>query len=64
MKRRKVIHIRRHLKELVELVERGDVPLEALTKSVQGWINHVRYANTVGLRKGLLNGVRVTPRKS
>ncbi len=26
-----------------------------LTASVQGWVNHVRYGNTVGLRKGVLS---------
>ncbi|MDP6358322.1 MAG: reverse transcriptase domain-containing protein [Planctomycetota bacterium] len=63
VKRRKVVQIRRYLKGMVEQVECGDVPLEALTKSVQSWVNHVRYANTVGLRKNVLNGLKAVPAK-
>jgi hypothetical protein len=33
---------------------KGELPLEKVTASVQGWTNHVRYANSVGLRKALL----------
>jgi hypothetical protein len=35
-----------------------------LTASVQGWINHVRYANTIGLRTALLNQIVVRPQHS
>ena len=27
---------------------------EAVRASIRGWVNHVRYANSVGLRKALL----------
>jgi hypothetical protein len=27
--------------------------------AVRGWINHVRYANTIGLRKRILRKVRL-----
>jgi hypothetical protein len=30
------------------------VPLASITATVQGWVNHVRYGNTVGLRKAVL----------
>ncbi len=30
--------------------------LANLTVSVRGWVNHVRYGNTVGLRKAILMG--------
>lgn len=33
----------------------GQITLPALTASVQGWINHARYGNTVGLRKAVLS---------
>jgi len=31
----------------------GDVSLTRVTTSVRSWVNHVRYGNTVGLRKAL-----------
>ena len=37
------------------LREQGEIPLEEVHASVQGWVNHVRYGNTVGLRKALLS---------
>jgi hypothetical protein len=30
------------------------IPLPRVTASVQGWVNHVRYGNTMGLRKAML----------
>ena len=30
------------------------IPLARVTASVQGWVNHVRYGNTMGLRKAVL----------
>ena len=35
----------------------GEVPFEEVDASVQGWINHVRYGNTVGLRKAIFRSV-------
>jgi hypothetical protein len=32
----------------------GDLELARVSASVQGWMNHVRYRNTVGLRKAVL----------
>jgi RNA-directed DNA polymerase len=54
LKRRKGIHYRRRLKGLVEAFQAGEIPLERLTASVRGWLNHARYGNTVGLRKAVL----------
>jgi hypothetical protein len=34
-----------------------------ITASVQGWVNHVRYGNTVGLRKAML-GRRLIKRQN
>lgn len=31
----------------------GEISFDQLDASVQGWINHVRYGNTVGLRKSI-----------
>ncbi len=49
LKRRKGLHYRRKLRQL--LADRRP-PAEVIA-SVQGWVNHVRYGNTVGLRKAL-----------
>jgi hypothetical protein len=40
---------------------RGEIPLDVATASVQGWVNHVRYANSVGLRKALFSAARLIP---
>jgi hypothetical protein len=41
----------------------GELSLDALTASVQGWVNYARYANTVGLRKSLLRNMILPPIK-
>ena len=50
LKRRKGISYSRHLKRLL-----FDGSQEKISASVQGWINHVRYGDTYGLRKSLLS---------
>jgi len=57
LKRRKGIHFRRRLQNLVRRYEQGEISLEKVTASVQGWANHARYGNTVGLRKAMLGTV-------
>lgn len=57
LKRRKGVQFRRRLRTL--LVEE---PLEAAAASLTSWLNHVRYGNTVGLRKAILSAVLDTPR--
>ncbi|MEA3309306.1 MAG: reverse transcriptase domain-containing protein, partial [Chloroflexota bacterium] len=54
LKRRKGLHFRRQLRDLVRQYQRGEIPLEQINASVQGWANHTRYGNTVGLRKAIL----------
>jgi hypothetical protein len=54
LKRRKGIHFQRKLKKLVTGYRAGDVLLKDLSATVRGWINHVRYGNTIGLRKAVL----------
>lgn len=54
LKRRKGIHFQRKLRRLVNEFYDGKIPLSQLNASVRGWINHVRYANTVGLRRSVL----------
>ena len=59
LKRRKGIRMARKLRHLAGEYRAGRLPLARLTASVQGWCNHARYANTVGLRKAVLNQVRL-----
>ena len=54
LKRRKGIWYRRRLRRLIAAYRAREIPLARLTASVRGWINHARYANTVGLRKAVL----------
>jgi retron-type reverse transcriptase len=63
LKRRKAVHYRRRFRMLVARHQAGELPLEQLTASAQGWANHARYGNTVGLRKAVLGSVaiRCTP---
>jgi hypothetical protein len=48
------IYFRRKLTDLIAAYQDGKIPLAEITASVRGWINHVRYANTAGLRKAVL----------
>jgi len=61
LKRRKGVFYRRKLNSLLTAYGRGEIPLEKVTESVQGWVNHVRYGNTVGLRKSVLSALDVIP---
>jgi len=54
LKRRKGIHFQRKLRNLVSDCTAGEITFDQLEASVQGWVNHVRYGNTVGLRKAML----------
>ena len=54
LKRRKGIYFRRKLKDLMAAYQGGKIPLADITASVRGWVNHVRYGNTIGLRKAVL----------
>ena len=59
VKHRKVVHFRRKLRRLLEGYSTGGFSFEQLNASVQGWINHVRYADSWGLRRAVLGGVRL-----
>ena len=49
------IAYRRKLTQLLAAYAAGEIPLDTVTASVQGWVNHTRYGNTVGLRKAVLS---------
>ncbi len=63
LKPRKGIYYQRKLTQMRNAYLRGDLRFDALTASVQGWVNHARYANTVGLRKSLLGNMILPPVK-
>ena len=54
LKRREGIYFQRKLRAMMAAYDAGETPLTSITASVQGWVNHVRYGNTVGLRKAVL----------
>ncbi len=62
LKRRKGIYYQRKLHKMRLLYARGEMAISQLDASVQGWVNHVRYGNTVGLRKAIL-GAALLPRR-
>ena len=57
LKRRKGIAFRRRFKALARAYAAGQVTLAQVDASVQGWINHVRYADTWGLRRALFEEI-------
>ncbi|MEW6030848.1 MAG: reverse transcriptase domain-containing protein [Chloroflexota bacterium] len=59
VKRRKVVHFRRKLKCLLDDFFAGSLSYELLNASIQGWINHVRYADSWGLRRAVLGGIHL-----
>mgnify|MGYP001482494003 CR=1 FL=1 len=54
LKRRKGIAFQRKYKRLLQEHAIGEISLAQLTASVQGWVNHVRYGDTWGLRRAIL----------
>ncbi len=54
LKRRNVVAFRRRLSRNAALFRQGIITFAELDASVQGWVNHVRYGNTWGLRRAML----------
>jgi len=54
LKRRKGVAFARRYKQLRRAHRAGEIPLERITVAVRGWVNHVRYGDTWGLRRALL----------
>ncbi len=57
VKRRKIIHFRRKLKRNLQAYHQDELSLDKLDASIQGWINHVRYGDTWGLRRAILGEI-------
>jgi RNA-directed DNA polymerase len=51
VKGRKVVHFRRRFRRRLVEYQAGQISMEQLTASARGWVEHVRYGNTVGLRQ-------------
>jgi hypothetical protein len=60
LKRRNAIQARRRFKSLAEGYRGGEVDLERIHASVQGWLNHARYGDTWGLRGDILRDLRLS----
>lgn len=56
LKARNVVAFRRRLARNISLYRAGQITFGELDSSVQGWINHVRYGDTWGLRDYFLAG--------
>lgn len=54
LKRRNVVQFRRRLERNISLYRQGGITFAEFDATVQGWINHVRYGDTWGLRRELL----------
>ena len=61
LKRQKGLYYQRKLKTMRSDYAERHITFEQLTASVQGWSNHVRYGNTVGLRKSLFRKFVIPP---
>lgn len=55
VKRRKVVQFRRKFKKLLADYASGKLSFMELSTSVQSWVNHVRYADSWGLRQSVLS---------
>jgi len=55
----KGIHFQRQLRALLIAQRRGKIRRARVDAAVRGWVNHVRYGNTWGLRRALLRRVRL-----
>jgi hypothetical protein len=51
LKRRNTVDFTRRLERNLEAYRTGRISFAELDAGVQGWINHVRYADTWGLRE-------------
>lgn len=51
LKRRNAVNFTRRLEANLDAYQAGQISFAELDASVQGWINHVRYADTWGLRE-------------
>ena len=63
LKRQKGLYYQRRIRKLLRAYASGQLEYADLDASLQGWINHVRYGNTIGLRKAILGDLVIPPRR-
>ncbi|MDQ7037284.1 MAG: RNA-directed DNA polymerase [Anaerolineae bacterium] len=63
LKRRNVVNFTRRFERNLDLYHNGAISFAELDASVQGWINHVRYGDTWGLRKHIFDNHPIKPPK-
>jgi retron-type reverse transcriptase len=56
LKRRKGVAFARRFRSLRAAYAAGEIPLDKVTASAQGWANHARYGDTWPLRRAILGG--------
>lgn len=61
VKARKVRHATRRLQERYHAYCNEQISFAEFDASVQGWINHVRFADSWGLRRHVLKSIRIKP---
>jgi hypothetical protein len=61
VKARKVVHATRRLGQRYEAYCSGEISFAELDASVRGWIDHVRFADSLGLRRHMLAPLRLKP---
>jgi len=62
VKRRNIVGFRRRLSARIDEYLAERITFAELDASVQGWVNHVRYADTWGLRKHIFGTIRISDR--
>lgn len=63
LKRRNAVNFTRRLSRNLDAYSEGRISFAELDASVQGWINHVRYADSWGLREHVFAGHPIPRRK-
>jgi len=63
LKRQKGLYYQQKLEGLLAAYAKGEISLEILDASIQGWVNHLRYGNTIGLRKSILRKAIIPTRR-
>ncbi|MCB0078746.1 MAG: hypothetical protein KDD73_15145 [Anaerolineales bacterium] len=58
LKREKGLYYRRKLRQMQRQNRAGHLSYALIHESIRGWVAHVRYANTIGLRKALFRPLR------
>jgi len=59
LRRQKGVRFARRFRALARRYAAGEISLSRLTAVAQGWANHARYGNTVGLRRAVLGGTAI-----